>query len=207
MRVPKESLDDFRIGAARKPAEPPPVKFLRPSGRFEVLKPLARSKDFAKRRSATASMFIRPIPSPAARRLSWYQRSVAFSVGLAVIALIVGIVAGIYDVPGPTGMQSDLVIDRQPEEMPRFPNEPDDSAASPAASASLRSDPLHIVRSAIRQRRPRPHVRRASYRPRRLARPSHLVMSSFVPTTLIIYIENGEIKTRIEPQLNGKKKS
>jgi hypothetical protein len=28
-------------------------------------------------------------------------------------------------------------------------------------------------------------------------------VSEFVPTTLIIYIENGEIKTRIEPQLTA----
>jgi hypothetical protein len=49
---------------------------------------------------------------------------------------------------------------------------------------------------------------RAYYRPRQLARTSRIVMSSFVPTTLIIYIENGEIKTRIEPQpTSGRKTS
>jgi hypothetical protein len=48
---------------------------------------------------------------------------------------------------------------------------------------------------------------RAYYRPRQLARTSHLVMSSFVPTTLIIYIENGEIKTRIERQLTQRQKN
>jgi hypothetical protein len=32
-------------------------------------------------------------------------------------------------------------------------------------------------------------------------------MSSFVPTTLIIYIENGEIKTRIERQLTSGRKT
>jgi hypothetical protein len=43
--------------------------------------------------------------------------------------------------------------------------------------------------------------------PRRLLG-STLWVSDFVPTTLVIYIENGEIKTRIVPQLNaGYKKS
>jgi hypothetical protein len=28
-------------------------------------------------------------------------------------------------------------------------------------------------------------------------------MSEFVPTTLVIYIKNGEVKTRIEPQLTA----
>jgi hypothetical protein len=196
MRVPEESLDDFRnIDAVRKPAAPPPVKFLRPSGRFEVLKPLARPNDLG-----------RPDGTPAARRLSWYHRSVAFSVGLAVIALIVGIVAGIYAPPEPAGFQSDLVMDRQPDDMPAFSKEPEGTAPLPATNASSAFDKPYAVRSTARRRLSRPSFRYSSYRPRRFIRPSLFVMSSFVPTTLIIYIENGEIKSRIEPQLAANRK-
>ena len=44
----------------------------------------------------------------------------------------------------------------------------------------------------------------AAERPRRrpLIRPKFWV-SDFVPTTLIIYVDKGEIKTRIEPQLTA----
>lgn len=206
MRVPEENLDDFtNIDATRKPAEPPPVRSLRLSGRFEALKPLARSTDRAERSSATGSRSVRPAPSPGANRLSWYHRSVAFNVGIAVIALIVGIIASIYTPPEPAGFQSDLVMDRQSEEMLASANEPDTSAFLPSTTASGSYDKPYAVRSTVRQRLPRPL--RAYYRPRQLARTSHLVMSSFVPTTLIIYIENGEIKTRIEPQLTSGRKT
>ncbi len=207
MRVPEESLDDFtNIDATRKPAEPPPVRLLRLSGRFKALTPLARSADRAELSSATGSRSVRPAPSPVANRLSWYHRSVAFSAGLAVIALIVGIIASFYTSTAPAGFQSGLVTDRQSEEMPASANEPDTPASLPSTTASGAYDKPYAVRSTVRRRLPRPI--RAYYRPRQPARTSRLVMSSFVPTTLIIYIENGEVKTRIERQLaSGKKTS
>jgi hypothetical protein len=216
MRVPEESLDDFtNIDATRKPAEPPPVQLLRLSGRFEALKPLARSTDRSERSSATGSRSVRPAPSPVANRLSWYHRSVAFSSGLAVIALIVGIIASFYTPTEPAGFQSGLDINRQSEEplasakeseeMPASAIHPDTSAFLPSTTASGAYDKPHAVRSTIRRRLPRPI--RAYYRPRQLARTSHIVMSSFVPTTLIIYIENGEVKSRIERQLTSGRKT
>jgi hypothetical protein len=57
----------------------------------------------------------------------------------------------------------------------------------------------------MRPRRVHARVFQSVYRPRRfvaLPRP-RLIVSNFVPTTLIIYIDNGEIKTRIEPQLTA----
>jgi hypothetical protein len=206
MRVPEESLDDFtNIDATRKPAEPPPVRLLRLSGRFEALKPLARSTDRAERSSATGSRSVRPAPSPVAHRLSWYHRSVAFSAGLAVIALIVGIIASFYTSTEPAGFRSGLDIDRQSEEMPASANEPDTSAFLPSTTASGAYDKPYAVRPTVRRKLPRPI--RAYYRPSQPARTSHLVMSSFVPTTLIIYIENGEVKSRIEPQLTSRRKT
>ena len=206
MRVPEESLDDFtNIDAVRKPAGPPPVRSVSLSGRFEALKPLARSTDRAERSSATGSRSVRPVPSPGANRLSWYHRSVAFSSGLAVIALIVGIIASFYTSTEPAGFQGDVVMDRQSEEMPASANEPDTSAFLPSTTASGAYDKPYAARSTVRRKLPRPI--RAYYRPRQLARTSHIVMSSFVPTTLIIYIENGEVKTRIERQLTSVRKT
>ncbi|MGB7209124.1 MAG: hypothetical protein WBD27_10735 [Pyrinomonadaceae bacterium] len=202
MRVPEESLDDFtNINATRKPAEPPPVRLLRLSGRYEALKPLARSTDRAERSSATGSRSVRPVPSPGADRFSWYHRSVAFSAGLAAIALIVGIIASFYTSTEPAAFQGGLDINRQSEAMLESANEPDTPAFLPSTTASGGYDKPYAVRSTVRRKLPRPI--RAYYRPRQPARTSHLVMSSFVPTTLIIYIENGEIKTRIEPQLTA----
>lgn len=198
MRRPNESLDDFtNISANPKPAARPPLKLLRPSGRHEVLKPIARSQDLAKR-----SRFVRLAPLPGGPRFSWYHRSVAFSGALAVFALILGIFAGIYAPPEPAGSRSDLVLDRQHEGI-SAPNEPDTSASLPAATGLSVPYRLYAVRAALRRRPARPRVLRSAYRPRQFSRPSHLVVSEFVPTTLIIYIENGEVKTRIEPQFTA----
>lgn len=206
MRVPQESLDDFtKNGAEREPAGPPAMKFLRSSGSFEVLKPLARAIDAIPSVPATKQVLARPAATPVERPVWWYRRSVVFSVGVAIAALIAGIVAGLYTPPGSAGIQGEALANLEREEIWTIPSEPA-PAALPATNASLGYDRRSVVTtSTVKAKLLRP-VNRAPYRPSRPARPSRFVMSSFVPTTLIIYIENGEIRTRTEPQLTGLRK-
>ncbi len=196
MLRPHDSLDDFtHIDARPVPAELPRLKVLRPSGRREVLKPIARSQDLTKH-----SRFVRLAPLPGETKFSWYHRSLAFSGALAAAALILGIFAGFYSSLESTGGRSDRVLDQPPESI--LAANQTESFLS-AESGSSMSDRPYVVRSAVRRKFARPRVLRSVYRPRQLAHTPHLVVSEFVPTTLIIYIENGEVKTRIEAHLTA----
>jgi len=198
MLRPHESLDDFtNIDAKPVPPEPPRMKHLRSSGRREVLKPVAQSSELMKR-----SRFVRLAPLPAEPRFSWYRRSLAFSGALAAAALILGIFAGFYSQLEPVGGRNAIVVDRLPEGI-LAPYEPDGSDLLPAAHGSSGPERPHTVRSVAKRNPAKPRILRTAYRRTPHSRPSHLVMSEFVPTTLVIYIENGEVKTRIEPQLTA----
>jgi hypothetical protein len=193
-----ESPDEFTgIDARPIPAELPRVKVLRPSGRREVLKPIAHTHDFAKR-----SRYVRLAPVPGPPRFSWYHRSLAFSGALAAAALILGIFAGFYSQLEPTGGRSDVVLDRPPEGI-LAPYEPNESDLLPAATGSSGPKRPYSVRSVVKRNPAKSRVVRTAYRRTPYSRPSHLVMSEFVPTTLVIYIENGEVKTRIEQQFSA----
>lgn len=198
MRRPNESLDDFtNIDSRPIPAVPPRLKLLRPSGRHEVLKPVERSNDLAKR-----SRFVRLAPLSGEPRFSWYHRSLAFSGALALGALILGIFAGLYAPTEPAGSRTGMILDRQSEEIVA-PNEPDSSGLLAEATGSSGPDRPYAVRSVVRRNLARPRVPRSAPRSRQFSRPSHVVMSEFVPTTLVIYIENGEVRTRIEPHFTA----
>jgi hypothetical protein len=216
MRVPDENLDDFNISSAPKTAEPPAVKLVHPSGEIEVLKPLARWEGFVKSEAATGGMFHRAAP----HWPSWFRRSLAVGGAVAIIALILGtgIYVGIYRPPvEPVVSKSDVAIDQQPESALLPPDEPSASDLLPTADSPGAFDELYAVGPVKRSRhlRPRTGPRQrfafsilnsrfsiASHHRRPLLRPQ-LIVSAFIPTTLIIYIENGEIKTRIEPQLTA----
>ena len=54
MRMPNESLDDFKSRIA-KPPDPPPVVWLKSTGETEVLQPLARAENFVNNKAAVAA--------------------------------------------------------------------------------------------------------------------------------------------------------
>jgi hypothetical protein len=56
---------------------------------------------------------------------------------------------------------------------------------------------------AVRPRAARPRMIHAIYRVRHLQNRRQLAVTKFIPTTLIIYVENGEVRSRIEPQLTA----
>jgi hypothetical protein len=203
MRAPNESLDDFiNRSATRKPIPPPPVRFVYLTGEVEVLKPLATSYDFTKRKAAGTSLF------NGFYGLSWFHRSLTVGGSLAVIALLIwtGILVGLYG-PPPSSLVSptELAIDQQPADMPAPREEPSSDLLSTWSRPTV-SDEHHAVRSMVRSRavrRPKARVFLAAYRHRHFTPLPQFVVSSFVPTTFIIYAENGQIKTRIEPWLTA----
>ena len=204
MQLPNERLDDFdNIDVAPKDAEPPAVKSLQRTGRVEYLKPLARSDQLVRFRAATGRIVLRPEPLPRPRGISWYHRSLALSGIVAAGALMLGILAGIYAPPEPTVVSGGQARNIQPGEMPAHQME-----AEAGDISSSTSSPPQLSRKAFS---PRKVEKRRSIRPssrgiasrQQPTRPPQIAVSAFVPTTLVIYVENGEVKTRIEPQIGN----
>ena len=191
MRKPEESLEDFTVKAIaiEKASEPARVASLRFRGQVEVLRPLASWDGPAD-------------AGPPVSRLPWFQRSLAVVGGLAVIALMFlsAIFFGMYDQPAvPSVGLSDPATDHGPMRMER-PLKPDIFATQNSTPAG---DELSQVRSIVKPRSERPRVQVTAYKPRRQPRRPQPAVPRFVPTTLVIYAENGEIKKRIEPRISA----
>jgi len=202
MRVPNESLDDFASRADRRDAEPPPVVSPRRSGEIEVLKPLAQQDDLAKANAAGSNIF----NWPALLQLSAYHRSIALGGFGAAIAfmLVMSIYFGFYALPVEQAASpadpGAIGLKKRPLTPPKAPN-PFDHLAVTSSPPVL--DETLVMPSAVFKPRPVRHTLRASYRVRRVEHRPQLAMTRFVPTTLIIYVEKGEVKSRIEPQLTA----
>jgi len=204
MRPPNESLEEFnRIRGTRKPAEPPSMKSVQPLGTVTVLEPLARYEGLAK--SAVAGTSVLRGLFGGLHRLSWFHRSLIASAAVAIIAFIgSSILVAIY---GPTvepvASPSDMATNLQPENFLTPPQELEPAELSPAENSPFVFREVHAVRSAPRSRHARPRTLIATYHPRHLVPLPQFTVSDFIPTTLVIYVENGEIKTRIEPWLTA----
>lgn len=188
MKKPNESLDDFAVKAEEINIEPPQAVSLRFTGEVEVLKPLA-VLDFTGKREAVADNY-------APLRLSWFHRSLvaggAFALGAIVLASAIFI--GMYDGPGNESTEvsdvSDVVGVSDVSELP------DSEIRNPQSELRNQNDPQSAVRTRSVSR----------FQRRRQPLRSQYTASDFTPTTLVIFIEKGEIKTRIEPQLANDKK-
>jgi hypothetical protein len=204
MRVPKESLDDFASRADKlEIQQPPPAVSPRRSGNITVLKPLVRWEDFEKAKAAHDRKFRWPVLP----QLSFFHRSIAVSGVGAFVAFILAMTVyfGFSAQPVEQAASTvDLIASRQkkrPVTPPKARNPFDHLAVS--QSPAILEEPV-VVPAIVFHRRPaRPHVVRADYRVRRVIQRPQLAMNKFVPTTLIIYVEKGEVKSRIEPQLTA----
>lgn len=201
MQKPQESLDDFLNSIEPQTATAPSTVLLRPTGEVEVLSPLALDQASAK----TANGLLLQHGPP---RISWFHRSLIFGGGAAAAIVIIFLSAVFIAVSEPSdiaaadgienlGYPSDASIDDSvaSAEEPAT-DEIFISVISPLVFGELRTD-----RPVVRFQRNTPRVHRAAYIPRRTLKPRQV--PSFVPTTLVIYPENGEIKTRIEPSLTA----
>jgi hypothetical protein len=207
MRTPKESLEDFTTGriADPKPTNPPPVRVvLHPSGRVEVLKPVALSEDFAQHPAAVAAPLVSSV-SGEAILASWGRRSMAFAGAFAVILLVfaAGLLIGLnYRPAEPLGTPGDLALDQQLEK-DLTSTDPDVIAPLTSTTSAPISDQPIAKRSVVNPSSARQRVLRPVYRSRSIARVPKITLTGFVPTTLVIYVEKGEIRSRIEPQLSS----
>ena len=206
IRRPNETLDDFQ-SRVTAPVDPPSAVLLYPTGDIETLEPLAGSEDFMNGETVTGT-FVTVAPRP----FSWFHRTLAVGAALAIIAFLsAGLLIRLYrpavEPVGPVDVASDRPADI---------SAPSDESDNPDLFSPMNSpfafDGSSVTRKTAKPRRASSRASRNVYQPQRsvpnpqitalLQRPQ-LIVSGFVPTTLIIYIENGEIKTRVEPQLTA----
>ena len=192
MWKPDQSLDDYVVSPAPEvTTEPPRSVSLRRTGEVEVVKPLIRPEVRTKRlRTRFRAVPLQPL---------WFRRFLAVGNGvLAMTALVLvsAILVGINDpVEGPEVATSGMPV----WEMIR-PQEPFSfNIFSPATSAPATRE-AHVLRSYGRRRPAAPRVRLTAIKPTQQVRPAlQAEEPEFVPTTLVIYAENGVINTHIEP--------
>ena len=209
MKKPEESLDDFTVKAVvEKGPGPPALVSLRSRGGVKTLKPLA-SQVMAIPASTLGNTAVRPNRY----RFSWFQSALASAGALALMALALGsaVLIGMYDPP--PGPEVSIV-----EEAPDDPSDASIALESgevltqteESASEVLTAQTTPLVEAEVRPMhratKPMP-VRRIQFvaysRPRRQLRRPMPAVTRFVPTTLVISAENGEVKTRIEPWLTA----
>lgn len=223
MWKPDDSLDEF-IGtvAVEPPAEPPRAVVLQSTGEVEVLKPLARWETPGK---TDALAFAKPVAS-ASYRSPWLQRPLVIGGGLAVLGIVLAsaILIGVSDSANDSVSSSMSIAEGSNDKTDRaaFKEEPLASdvftpeVPFPEAENALRTSPTRDRSFVSRTRKANRAAAASSTRPvarfaaqptqRKPAKPS-LVISNFAPTTLVIFIENGQVKSRIEPWLAGLKRS
>lgn len=200
MQKPQESLDDFLRSIEPKEMTPPSAVPLRPTGEIQVLKPLELEST-----PAQNALLLRH----GAPRISWFHRSLIFGGGsVAAITLIflsavlIGINdpadrAAVDDMDIPSGLSHIEIGDtRGTDEVSEL------NDIFVADAEAIVSGELGKLQPAVRSIRTRPRVNRAPHvRSHRVPRIRKTI--DFVPTTLVIYPENGEIKSRIEPNLTA----
>ena len=195
----KVSLNEF-IGAPPEESKPPRRVSLRFIGKIEVLNPLT-IEVYTPRRPAKLLATQNPLSG-----FILSARSLVFSGSLAMMAIIMvsAILVAIYDKPAEYDVsQADAT--GGPIEVAIGPLGDQSSAEElftlDLSTPRIPSVKLFTSRPNIRSRSARRSIQLAANRPRRQPPGTRLVVSDFVPTNLIIYPENGVIKTRIEPQL------
>jgi hypothetical protein len=165
-----------------------------------VLKPLTSSEDLMRAEASAKT-------NRKARRT---RRALSIGGGSLAVVVIIALSGLFFVMPDPASGILDVSNtspnDRQAKRSPRPPKEPgtflpfpfrDDSNLSAEVSP-----PYEVVNDVVKSVRSTPRrILSAVYKPRTRAHRPALVISKFVPTTLIIYPENGVIKSRLEPQL------
>jgi hypothetical protein len=188
MRKPDESLEDFIVGPVQI-MEPPLPVLLRRTGEIEVLRPLAVWERPAKL-----------VPARAPYRFSWFHRSLAVGGGLAMIALVLlsAIFIGIADQRA--SEVGDIAFIEVPDDNATVSDElkSSDIFNIPDQQAAV-FEPRAIVRRSKNAARTRMRVLRPAARPAVKELEPQITVAKFSPTTRIIYIENGVVRSRVEP--------
>jgi len=196
MRRPFDSLDDFtgKIGQRKQP-DPPATRYVEPLGTRQEIEPLA--------------VWDGPVKNKGRLAFSWpqlnaasFDRSFALA-GLVIIALVIG--SSIYFRVSDVAVElsdntSNVADEQQPDSSMAASEEPVISDLLSSNNSVFKFDGDQPAKRPSRSRSNRPRVSFAAFQLRhQLPRPQFIV-SDFIPTTLVIYVENGVVKTRIEPQ-------
>lgn len=199
MRIPNLSLSDYKA-ATQKKAEPPEPVTLEFTGETEVLKPLAYWDGPVRRTSTIVYLY---------RRLTWFHRSLAMGGAMTVISFLLGtgIYLALYGLPVDPELGIDEVAMNRPIVETLTPNDEQSTPDLVAADVPSAFDEVNAASPAARRTAARPRLTRVAFRPRSFAsqriRPPQLWVSQFIPTRMIIYVENGEVRSRIEPWLTA----
>ena len=203
MWKPDDSLDDFTTTPALPAASKAPREVsLRLTGKVRSLKPLVRAEKNVERRG-------KPFTTFRGKQPLWFRRFLVVGSGaivLVALALVSAILVGINEsAAGPevasTGSPVDFIL-VQPQELYTFDfSSPSTLALSPVYVAS------ELARSSSGRRTSRARSNSMTFKPRRHRRRSPQPLPKFIPTTLVIYAENGVINTRIEPWLQASHKT
>lgn len=172
-----------------------------------ILKPVALSEDLVTTDAARCN-----VNSTKADRNALLTRRALSIGGGSLAVLVVTILCGLFfampdSASGTLDPSNSSPNDRQVKRSPRPPKEPGTFVPFPVRDDSpLAADvrpTYEVVNAVLKPVRNRPRAIAAVYQARPHLRRPRLIMSKFAPTTLIIYSENGVIKTRIEPQLTA----
>ena len=122
-----------------------------------------------------------------------------------VLTLLSGVAPHAFSQQGPNKESSDTVArPRTKKDGAPAAEEPATADISTSESASLVFGELRADPPVVISKRNTHRVHRAAYIPRRhTPEPEPRQVTDFFPTTLVIYAEDGEIKTRIEPNLTA----
>jgi len=201
LRAPDDEPIIFDVADDAEPAKPAKV--------FETLRPLAIWEDPTKK-----SLF----PAEPPQRGSRTRLAMVFGGACALLAL--GIGSGIYlesfwpnvaPAENPShnlAYSADANVEDEPAEPQSSTDNTNDSDLVPDEDTPSVFNVPTPARTTVRRRSARPRVSLVRHRPRfSLAtdrRPPRLIhpqfwVSDFKPTTLVIYVENGQVKTRVEP--------
>jgi hypothetical protein len=196
MRKPNQNLDDYIVTPAPESiTQPPRSVSLQRTGEVEVLRPLTLREIRATR--VRPAVLHQPL---------WFRRFLAVGSGALVtifLALVSAVLVGIND----SAVEPDVAMYVKPDEQLIQPEEPFSFELFSPSSFLPTTGGSDVVRSNTKRRTVRSKTRLA-VKPRRQSTPApQLEQSTFVPTTLVIYAENGVINTRIEPWLQAANKT
>jgi hypothetical protein len=193
MRKPDENLDEYIVTPdPESSSKAPRAVSLQRTGEIQLLKPLTLRELRAKRRSHRRGLY-QPL---------WFRRFLILGSGALVSIALVMVSAIFIAINDP--VEPDIATNVKMDEVAPQPGQPFSFELFSPSNFAPATAIVDAVRSKTARKLTRSRVHTA-VRTRRPSTPApQLEQSEFVPTTLVIYAENGVINTRIEPWLQDR---
>ena len=210
MPTPKESLGDLLSNIPSSELSGAPT--LRSAQETRQIKPLTSYDHLEPALEIKAAHVDNPMVAgtvPVPFKLSAFRRELFLSgaVTMSAMVFVIAIYLGFVGSAGRTDdSKDDLSPIRQAEKTRRPPKVTIPLGIRSSRRSTEISGELAVEKTVARTSFKWPKIVRAAHRPqpakRQPFRPRSVV-AKFIPTTLVIYVEHGKIKTRIEPQLTA----